>query len=79
MQGLQHLQKIPPMETFDEKQTSEAISEGDEKAFKTFFLYYSSRNQVYQRTTAIARRGRRFIAGHLPYVMEQPLIPPYHQ
>lgn len=40
LQGLQHLQKIPPMETFDEKQLLKAISEGDEKAFKTFFLYY---------------------------------------
>ena len=28
------------METFDEKQLLKAISEGDEKAFKTFFLYY---------------------------------------
>ena len=31
------------METFDEKQLLKAISEGDEKAFKTFFLYYSPR------------------------------------
>lgn len=43
LQGLQHLQKIPPMETFDEKQLLKAISEGDEKAFKTFFLYYYPR------------------------------------
>ena len=43
LQGLQHLQKIPPMETFDEKQLLKAISEGDEKAFKTFFLYYYHR------------------------------------
>lgn len=31
------------METFDEKQLLKAISEGDEKAFKTFFLYYYPR------------------------------------
>ena len=43
LQGLQHLQKIPPMETFDEKQLLKAISEGDEKAFKTFFLSYYPR------------------------------------
>ena len=43
LQGLQHLQKIPPMETFDEKQRLKAISEEDEKAFKTFFLYYYPR------------------------------------
>lgn len=34
LQGLQHLPKIPPMETFDEKQLLKAISEGDEEALK---------------------------------------------
>lgn len=31
------------MEALDEKQLLQAISEGDEKAFKTFFLYYHPR------------------------------------
>ena len=56
LQGLQHLQKIPPMETFDEKQLLKAISEGDEKAFKTFFLYYCNRKKrpkIYRRTSSL--------------------------
>ena len=46
------------METFDEKQLLKAISEGDEKAFKTFFLYYYPRIKGFKRPKYTDKRQK---------------------